>query len=180
MPKFYRTIIVSTLSGDTPLEKRDILAQLKIDAEAYQRRGESTGIIYYGNNYFLNYFESSREDIAQHKIDALAYPTYHASKIIYEKGIPERRFNSWTMRYTQNDALVQQFFAKHGWTSFNPYLLKDELLDEFIAIIMTYADADTVPVVQPQSAASYPKLKTYAFGAIALVCAAYLLAIAFN
>ncbi len=144
MPKFHQTVMISTLNGNGPLDSVDVLNQLHIDATAYYVRGETTGIIYYGNNYFLNYFESSHEDVEQHRQDGLDYPQYHAAEIRYTNKIHKRKFNTWRMRYTHNDALVQAFLKKHGWQNFNPYLLEGELMDEFLAIIMTYADADKV------------------------------------
>ena len=175
MPKFHQTIIISTLNGDNPLDKRDILTQFTTDATAYHQRGESTGITYYGNNYLLNFFESSEYDIEQHKIDSFDYPNYHAAELIYSKRVYEKSFNSWQMKYTQNDPLVQAFLAKHGWISFNPYLLKDDILQEFIDIIMAYADADITPAITPASISGRTSLRPYVFGTIIVVCVAWLI-----
>ena len=170
MPKFHQTVMISTLNGDSPLDSVDVLNQLHIDATAYYVRGETTGIIYYGNNYFLNYFESSHEDVEQHRRDALDYPYYHAAEIRYKNKIHNRKFNTWRMRYTHNDPLVQAFLKKHGWQTFNPYLLDGELMDEFLAIIMTYADADKVqalhPVITERKIRLWP---AYAVGTAALL-----------
>lgn len=170
MPKFNQTIIVSTLNGNSPLDKVEILNQLNIDGTAYYLRGESTGIIFYGNNYFLNYFESSKELNREHIRDTLNYPTHHAAKLIYKKGIPERNFNSWQMRYVQNEPRIQEFLSKNGFEAFNPYLLKDELLDKFIETLMTYADADLVHPIQSAKMAGRIGLGTYALGTIVILC----------
>ena len=93
MPKFHQTVMISTLNGNGPLDSVDVLNQLHIDATAYYVRGETTGIIYYGNNYFLNYFESSHEDVEQHRQDGLDYPQYHAAEIRYtNKKYPKEDF----------------------------------------------------------------------------------------
>ena len=180
MPKFNQTIIVSTLNGNSPLDKAEILNQLNIDGTAYYLRGESTGVIFYGNNYFLNYFESSKELNGEHIRDTLNYPTHHAAKLIYKKGIPERKFNTWQMRYVQNEPRIQKFLSKNGFETFNPYLLKDELLDEFIDTLMTYADADLVHPIQPVKIAGQIGLGTYALGTIVILCLVLLIVFALS
>ncbi|RZA06081.1 MAG: hypothetical protein EOO68_05610 [Moraxellaceae bacterium] len=170
MPKFHQTVIISTVNGNGPLDAVDVLNQLNTDAIAYHVRGETTGIIYYGNNYFLNYVESGQDDVEQHRQDALDYPYYHATEIRYKNKIHQRKFNTWRMRYTHNDPLVQAFLKKHGWQTFNPYLLEGELMDEFLAIIMTYADADTAQAPQSLNSRQNPRLwPTFAFGTVALL-----------
>lgn len=178
MPKFHQTIFISTINDFNPLDKADILSQLKADATSYYLRGEVTGIMFYGDNYFLNYFECSRADLEQNRQDTIAYPHHHAAQLIYENKIHQKIINTWQMKFTQNEAPVQRFFAKHGWTTFNPYLLKGDLLDEFIAIIMAYADTDIAPAIQPVSIAARSSLPTYAVATIVLLSLALIVFIA--
>jgi hypothetical protein len=141
MQKYQQVVFVSTINDASPLVKRDILSQFNEDAMTYFQRGDITGLLFYGNDHFFHYFESDAKRMEQLKADVLAYPHHHNQQLIYNEKAPQKKFNSWQMKYTQNDPLVQAFFARHGWERFDPYLLQGELLDEFMAIVMTYADS---------------------------------------
>jgi hypothetical protein len=179
MQKYQRVVFISTINDASPLVKRDILSQFNEDAMIYFQRGDITGLLFYGNDHFFHYFESEAKYMDLLKADVLAYPYHHSQQLIYDEKGSQKKFNSWQMKYTQNDALVQAFFARHGWEQFNPYLLKDELLDEFMAIAMAYADAHeishTATVHEKQANFGH-----YILGTIALIAVAWLMFIILN
>ncbi|RYY78720.1 MAG: hypothetical protein EOO69_09515 [Moraxellaceae bacterium] len=176
MQKYQQVVFVSTINDATPLVKRDILSQFNEDAMTYFQRGDITGLLFYGNDHFFHYFESEAKLMDQLKADVLAYPHHHSQQLIYDQKGPQKKFNSWQMKYTQNDPLVQAFFARHGWERFEPYLLQGELLDEFMAIVMTYADFSATLNAQSthQASEKHASFLHYVLGSLALIALAWL------
>ncbi|WP_026471010.1 BLUF domain-containing protein [Alkanindiges illinoisensis] len=176
MQKYQQVVFVSSINDASPLVKRDILSQFNEDAMTYFQRGDITGLLFYGNDHFFHYFESHTRKMDQLKADVLAYPYHHSQKLIYDQHSPQKQFNSWQMKYTQNDPLVQAFFARHGWERFEPYLLEGELLDEFMAIVMTYADANVAIANQPigQAPEKHASFLHYMLGTVTLIAMAWL------
>ena len=166
---------MSTINEFSPLDKINILNQLSADATSYYLRGEVTGMMFYGNDHFLNYFECSKKNLWQNKQDTIDYPHHHDVQLIYENAISEKKINHWQMSHTPSEPRVQAFLSKQGWTTFNPYLLKGELLYVFMSIIMSYAENEKVHAIQPTKVATNTKLKSYVFGSIIVVCAAWLI-----
>lgn len=176
MQKYQQVVFVSTINDASPLVKRDILSQFNEDAMTYFQRGDITGLLFYGNDHFFHYFESDAKRMEQLKADVLAYPHHHNQQLIYNEKAPQKKFNSWQMKYTQNDPLVQAFFARHGWERFDPYLLQGELLDEFMAIVMTYADSSELITGRPavSVAEKHASFRHYMLGTLALIGVAWL------
>lgn len=176
MQKYQQVVFVSTINDASPLVKRDILSQFNEDAMTYFQRGDITGVLFYGNDHFFHYFESDTKLMDQLKADVLSYPHHHSQQLIYDQKSPQKKFNSWQMKYTQNDPMVQAFFARHGWERFQPYLLQGELLDEFMAIVMTYADFNTAINVQPAIPPNekHASFLHYLLGSVALIALAWL------
>lgn len=146
MQNYHRVVFISTINDVTPLAKRDILNQFNEDATSYFQRGEVTGILFYGNNYLFHCIEASMSHMDQIKKEVHDYPYHHSQTLIYDKTRITQWFGTWRMKFTQNEPLMQAFFAKHDWSGFNPYLLEGELLDEFMAIVQTYSDAVPLPI----------------------------------
>lgn len=176
MQKYRQVVFVSTINDASPLVKRDILNQFNEDAMRYFQRGDLTGLLFYGNDHFFHFFECEAKQMEQLKADVLAYPHHHDHQLIYEQVSTQRKFNSWQMKYTQNDALVQAFFARHGWQRFEPHLLQGALLHEFMAIVFTYADTSEVFAEQLPSNAQEKQagFLHYLLGTLALITLAWL------
>lgn len=146
MQNFHRVVFISTINDVTPLAKRDILNQFNEDATSYFQRGEVTGILFYGNNYLFHCIETSMSHMDQIKKEVHDYPYHHSQTLIYDQTRIVPWFGTWRMKFTQNEPLMQDFFAKYDWPSFNPYLLEGELLEEFMQIVSTYSDAVPLPL----------------------------------
>lgn len=176
MQKYQQVVFVSTINDASPLVKRDILSQFNEDAMTYFQRGDITGVLFYGNDHFFHYFESDVKQMDQLKADVMSYPYHHNQQLIYDQKGSQKKFNSWQMKYTQNEPMIQAFFVRHGWERFQPYLLQGELLDEFMAIVMIHADSNNAIHVQPAISTNekHASFLHYILGSLALIALAWL------
>lgn len=133
-----------TFNDAPPLERRDMISHLIEDATIYFQRGDLSGILFYGDNHIFHYLEAKASYMDELKRDVLNYPLFHGQKFLYDEAIPQWNFKTWQVKYVRNEQPLKEFFKRHGWDQFNPFLLEGALLDEFMQIVMLYADAGEI------------------------------------
>lgn len=165
-----------TFNDAPPLERRDMISHLIEDATIYFQRGDLSGILFYGDNHIFHYLEAKASYMDELKRDVLNYPLFHGQKFLYDEAIPQWNFKTWQVKYVRNEQPLKEFFKRHGWERFEPYLLEGELLDEFMAIVMTYADANVAITNQPikQAPEKHASFLHYMLGTVVLIALAWL------
>lgn len=140
--KTYSRFIYASTSTALPSTIRDHLIAITTMAENLTSQGEMSGMLIYGNNYYLHCIEAS--DSTVDKVWELAQTSelnidvQLLKRVIIQPG--ERFFNSWTLKYFLREEPFQQFFHLQGWEKFNPYLLQGNFIDEFFHVVAGYEE----------------------------------------
>lgn len=99
-------------------------------------RSNITGVLYYGNGYFLQYIEGNKE-----QIEALFYqrilkdPRHSNCEIIYYAEIETAYFKRWSMKFAPINHKIKTFFKENHIDDFNPYLLTSDSIQPFIKVL---------------------------------------------
>lgn len=139
----YARLTYASTSTSQPSTIRQDLTDILYKARTHNFNHQLFGVLYYGNNYFFQCIEGPRE-----QVDAiyrkLNKDTRHKDVLMLSyKDVKQVSFKHWNMKYVRLDEAVQQFFNQHQWEKFNPYSLKDGLIDEFVDMLLQHADMET-------------------------------------
>lgn len=141
MPYCARLTYGSTTTS-MPATLRQDLTDILEEARRHNFNHQLHGVLYYGNNYFFQCLEGQKA-----QIDAL-----------YEKLLKDRRHKDivllsyheinqvtlagWDLKFVLNAPEVQQFYARYHWEKFNPYCLKDGLIEEFLEVLLPHTNME--------------------------------------
>lgn len=193
--KTYSRFIYASTSTALPSTIRDDLMTITTMAETLTGQGEMSGVLIYGNNYYLHCIEAPDSTVDQ--IWALAQQSELNSDVQLLMRLviqpQERFFNSWTLKYFLKEPPLQQFFQAQGWEKFNPYLLQGHFIAEFFKILTGYEEtispihAQHVAQVRAQNAGKPSRLPISPFmylmlflGSFLIMYALYYLALQLN
>lgn len=141
MSRFIRFMYVSTSSA-LPATIREHLIQISKMAESFSAEGKMFGVLVYGNGYYLHCIEAP-ESIADEvwRIAQTSTLNFNVRTIRREVISAQARcFDRWTIKYFISEPAMQQFFAAQGWEKFDPYLLKDQQIDDFFRVLANYTE----------------------------------------
>ncbi|MDN6307962.1 BLUF domain-containing protein [Psychrobacter sp.] len=112
-----------------------------------------TGVLCYGNGYFLQCVEGSEQDLTNLKNRLLLDNRHKEMKILSFEEITERRFFSWWLRSIMLERWITKGFELKEFMPFEPYNLDDKELKSFLNILQEYyqdqvrtGSVDTSPV----------------------------------
>ncbi|EET82088.1 BLUF domain-containing protein [Acinetobacter radioresistens] len=100
------------------------------------------GALYYGNGYFVQCLEGEREKVEHlyfQKI--LKDPRHEECEVLFLENIDERMFSKWHMKYASYHKDVINFFMDKHKESFNPYLLTNETIPDFVDLLSRQPDS---------------------------------------
>lgn len=144
MPNYTRLMYACTTNALPCTIKKHFL-QIIQDLLLRIEQVEITGVLVCGNDYIFHCIEVPTESIERIQ-QAVAKNTYsHAFKLLHCEPVSQRYFQSWDVKYFMQDHAIEQFFIKHDWEKFNPYILHGELLQQFMPFVVN-------GVVQPTEA----------------------------
>lgn len=141
MSRFIRFMYVSTSSA-LPATIREHLIQISKMAESFSAEGKMFGVLVYSNGYYLHCIEAP-ESVAEAvwQIAQSSTLNFNVRAIRREViNVQERCFDRWTIKYFINEPAMQQFFLAQGWEKFDPYLLKDQQIDNFFKVLTNYPE----------------------------------------
>jgi len=123
----------------SPLEIGDIL-------EACRRNNRPlnvTGMLFLGNNYFLQCLEGPRANVntIYHKI--LADQRHTDIQLLEFKEIGARHFADWTMKYVRSAAVIDKIMSETRMKEFNPYGLDTVTLNMMGEAFRDYIEPTT-------------------------------------
>lgn len=119
----------------------DILAE----ALDFNGLNQIYGVLYYGNNYFVQCLEGSKD-----KVEHLFYekilkdPRHENCEVLSFENIEEYLFSTWHMKYAMMHKEVIEFFTTHHHGEFNPYLLNTSTIPAFIKLLSKHADSFSI------------------------------------
>lgn len=135
MPSYKRFIYAAT-STASPSTIRQHLIEITKICEELNTIDEISGILVYGNNSFLHWIEGSEKHIK--KVHQMSLNSHYSKDFLLLKNekISKKSFKFWSVAYFVREKRLQEFFTTYQLPEFNPYLLKDDLLEKFMQIIL--------------------------------------------
>ncbi|RYY80153.1 MAG: BLUF domain-containing protein [Moraxellaceae bacterium] len=135
-----RLVYTSTATAQ-PAEIRNDLQKILAAAQKNNFNHQLTGVLLYGNNYFLQCIEGSKAQVDSLYQKLSRDPLHQDIKMLSYAPIETKKFGQWAMRYVHFDAPIAAFFGAHQLGSFNPYLLTSSLVDPFLDVLACYASS---------------------------------------
>lgn len=136
----YRLMYVSK-STETFEQLDPVLTDIITQSIHFNGKNQITGVLYYGNGYFLQYLEGDQE-----VVEALFYQKivkdhrhYHC-EIIYAEHTDQPLFSRWSMKFAPINNNIKNFFLERHLDGFNPYLLTQHSIPDFIEILIMAPD----------------------------------------
>ncbi len=102
-----------------------------------------TGMLFYGNRYFLQCLEGPRRNINITYAKLLQDQRHDDVQILDFKEIATRYFEEWSMKYIRSTSVITKIMKETGLREFNPYLLDSYTLDMMGRAFRDYAEPVT-------------------------------------
>ena len=103
------------------------------------------GVLYFGDGCFFQCLEG-QADVVNALIAKIMRDERHSNvQILKLIPISERAFNNWSMKYIPLESDVSALLKKHKMDSFNPYLFKDELIDDLVDLFLHLSSPESKP-----------------------------------
>lgn len=91
------------------------------------------GVLYYGQGYFFQCLEGEKEQVDHVFQTRIQLDKRHQNiKVLDCVAIADIQFNSWNMKFAPYEKALMQLFEDHGKSTFNPYLLQPNQLQDFL------------------------------------------------
>ena len=126
----------SKISSEHSQIRQDLM-DILTEAVNFNSRHNITGVLYYGNGYFLQYLEGEREQIeVLFSKSILRDSRHHNCEIIFMEPSKNRSFERWSMKFAPINTKIREFFKQHHVDEFNPYLLSTQSIPSFIQLLV--------------------------------------------
>lgn len=120
--------------------KQDLM-DILTEAINFNSHNNITGVLYYGNGYFLQYLEGEKEQIETlFNKSILRDSRHHNCEIIFRQTSKGRSFECWSMKFAPINTKIKDFFMQHHIDEFNPYLLTATSIQAFIQLLVEEPD----------------------------------------
>lgn len=106
------------------------------EAVEFNMEHQVFGVLYYGHGCFFQCLEGERA-----VLDTLFYEHIRSDRrhknvtLLQFGGIDEVRFESWNMKFAPHEKKLMEFFSAQEKPEFNPYLLNDAQLPQFLNVL---------------------------------------------
>jgi hypothetical protein len=117
-----------------------------------------TGMLFFGEGYFLQCLEGSRENINFLYRKIARDPRHKDVELLEFKDISERYFEEWSMKYVSSANVIFKILKQTGLRKFNPYLL-----DSYTLNAMTEVFRDYVPIDKLETGVPNVKKRSFSF-----------------
>ncbi|WP_049631634.1 BLUF domain-containing protein [Cellvibrio sp. pealriver] len=95
-------------------------------------RAQVGGVLYYGNGYFFQCLEGSRDAVIE-TYQRICTDPRHKNATVLLKGFAKRRlFEEWSMKYLPTEKNLRDFLAQHGLTEFSPFDYDREMVGRLL------------------------------------------------
>lgn len=119
-----------------------------------------TGVLFFGNNYFLQILEGPRHHI-NILYNKIVKDERHTNMQVLElREIGSRCFPEWTMKYMRSPSVAAKIYREVGLKEFNPYLLDSIALNALALAFRNHQEPDEVKHVETANHSEPAKKKT--------------------
>ena len=116
--------------------KQDLI-DILTEAVKFNSHNDITGVLYYGNGYFLQYLEGEKEQVESLFYKLILKDSRHQNcEIIFSEPSEQRLFKHWSMKFAPINTKIKEFFHHHHVDEFNPYLLNTTSIPSFIELLV--------------------------------------------
>lgn len=167
MPYNARLTYASTSTSKPGTIRQDLL-DILAEATTHNAANDINGVLYYGNDYFFQCIEGRKSQVTELFNKICNDPRHTNVVVLSHHEIHDFSFKAWEMKFTRKDEQIQQFFSSNQWEVFNPYSLKEQLIDDFLDVLILKENMQVVPEQHP--IAPKNKLSSLTIAAIVFVC----------
>lgn len=115
---------------------REDLMDIINEAVEFNTEHQIFGVLYYGHGCFLQCLEGNREVLDALFYDRIQLDRRHKNVTLLQfNSIDEIRFESWNMKFAPYEKGLMHFFTSQDNPKFNPYLLDDVQLPQFLDVL---------------------------------------------
>lgn len=121
-------------------EQKNLLIDLREilnEAHYFNRINQIQGVLYFANGYFFQCLEGDQETILQLVEKIKHDPRHHNLQVLSQAWVEQTSFNAWLMKFVRKNSEVLAFFKTLDQSDFNPYLLSQAHIAEFIPLLAT-------------------------------------------
>ena len=131
----YRLCYVSQASKPQHRMREDLMDIIN-EAVVFNEEHQIYGVLYYGHDCFFQCLEGDREIIDHLFYDKIRPDRRHKNvTLLMFNAIEQMRFDSWNMKFAPYEKSLMQFFKDQSHAEFNPYLLDDAKLPDFLDVL---------------------------------------------
>lgn len=135
----------------SPLEIGNILNPCRKNNPAL----DVTGVLFFGNGYFLQCLEGSRANINLLYRKISLDPRHTDVQLLEFKEVSSRFFEEWSMKYVPSINVIAKILKETGLKEFNPYLLDGYTLNAMAEVFRSYIVPEKI-----QESVANPKKST--------------------
>lgn len=118
-------------------EIRQDLMDILTEAIDFNARHKVHGVLYYGHGKFFQCLEGDSDIVNQLFYEKITKDPRHSDVILLDlSDIDYIRFGTWHMKYAPFDKAMLRFFNDRGIAEFDPYVLQDQRLEDFIDYLL--------------------------------------------
>ncbi|MPW44705.1 BLUF domain-containing protein [Acinetobacter guerrae] len=135
-------ICYASQTTSTPEQLMVDLREILTTAMHFNYVHKIQGVLYFADNYFFQCLEGEKEQVLKLLDSIKSDPRHSHFHILDEKFSEQVNFQNWSMKYVSKRSEIKSFFAEIGSETFNPFLLKADLLEKLLDILKD-AEAET-------------------------------------
>jgi hypothetical protein len=116
------------------------VARILLQSRKNNPKNELGGVLHYGNGYFFQCLEGPRDHVNRTYQKLLKDPRHKNVQVLTTASIKDRLFKDWSMKYLALEENLSQLLKARGQTSFNPYALDEQAIDELLEACVSGKD----------------------------------------
>lgn len=118
----------------------DDIREILVKSRQNNTQAGICGVLYYAKGFYFQCLQGDLELVHCLYNNIAGDDRHNEIRIIQEKNINEPSFNEWSMKYVQEDTALNQFFIDNKMAFFNPLIISDDLIDDFLEVVLVAPD----------------------------------------
>ncbi len=123
-------------------------------------RANITGVLFFGNNYFLQILEGPRSNLNRLYNKIIRDERHTNMQVLELREIGSRCFHEWSMRLVDSPAVAAKICRESGFREFNPYLLDGRMLSALALAFRNHHEPNEVKTAEAESRIETSKKNT--------------------
>lgn len=116
------------------------IREILIKSRKSNEEKDICGVLYYAKGYFFQCLQGECENIMALYNKIIEDDRHNQIKIVQQKSIQKKCFSMWSMKYVNSTSEINSFFESQGICGFKPHEVSEEMIDEFLNIILMHSE----------------------------------------